>query len=214
MNRAIVLHASLPAAARRPSWDESLLHALPYARRLQLERYGAAQRCAGLAGIALALFGAERIAGRPFAPRDFSFPPGRKPFLTGGPEFSISHTALRVACCVTQAPGCGLDIEDVPQQADAAAITRLRRWTATESVLKAAGAGLRAVRDVELDAECTAGVLRNERLRLQPLAGIPGCLGHIASHAGLTWSLVAVDLDGAAISAALERSLGLAAQLE
>lgn len=214
MNRAIVLHASLPAVPRGSSWDEPLLQALPYARRLQLQGRGRPQRFASLAGIALVLCGAERIAGRPFAPRDLSFPLDQKPCLGGGPEFSISHTPLRVACCLTHASVCGLDIEDLPQQADAAAIDRLRRWTATEAVLKAAGAGLRAVRNVELDAECNSGAMPNARFVLQPLANVPGAVGHIASRDGLTWSLAAVDLGGAELSAALERSFGLAAQLD
>ena len=57
---------------------------------------------ASLAGIALILLGAERIAGRPFAPRELSFPLDRKPVLPGGPEFSVSHSDGHVACCIVR----------------------------------------------------------------------------------------------------------------
>src|SRR5512139_2533093 len=107
MSAAIVLHASLPAGLRHARWEPVLLQALPYAHRLQLEGRSAPQRQASLAGIALALLGAERVTGRSFAPRDFSFPLDEKPVLRAGPDFSVSHSAGNVACCVIHGMACG-----------------------------------------------------------------------------------------------------------
>jgi hypothetical protein len=214
MSTAIVLHAPLQAAPRRPSWHEPLLLSLPYARRLQLEGNDGPGPFASLAGLALALLGAERIAGRPFAPRDFSFPPDGKPALAQGPAFSVSHTASRVACCVTSVAGCGIDIEDCPGAAAVDVVEKLRRWTATEAVLKAMGLGLRAVREVRLDATLDSGSVRDSRFALQPLAALPGVIGHVAFDTYCFVTVDAVELDGAELSAALERSLGLSSQCE
>lgn len=213
MSTAIVLHASLPAAPHRPSWHEPLLRSLPYARRLRIEGYDGPTQCASLAGLALVLLGAERIAGRPFAPRDFSFPPDGKPSLACGPVFSVSHTAARVACCVASAARCGIDIEE-HVGSDAGTLEKLRRWTASEAVLKAMGLGLRAVREVSLDATLESGSVRDRRFELQPLAGLPGAIGHVAFDSRTRFVLAAVDLDGDELSAALERSLGLSSQFE
>jgi hypothetical protein len=213
MSDAIVLHASLPAAPRAP-WQESLLQSLPYARRLQLADEVSSARFASLAGLALVLLGAERLVGRPFAPRDFNFPLDQKPALERGPGFSVSHSTGRVACCVMSSTGCGIDIEDPPDDADADTLIRLRRWTATEAVLKAMGLGLRAVREVSLDAAIEAGSVRGERFELQPLDAVPGMIGHLASRTRCALVLAAVDLDGPELSTALERSLGVPLQFE
>jgi phosphopantetheinyl transferase len=214
MNTAIVLHASLPAGLRQVRWEAPLLQALPYARRLQLEGRSALQRQASLAGIALALFGAERVAGRCFAPRDFSFPPDEKPVLRAGTEFSVSHSARNVACCIICGVGCGIDIEDLPQDVDGTGAEKLRRWTATEAVLKAAGRGIRSVNEVSLDAEGAFGVVGAGRYELQALTGVPGWTGHVATRGRVSLSLLAVELDGAEISAALERSFSVASQVD
>ena len=214
MNTAIVLHASLPAVPRALWWESPLLQSLPYARRLQLEGNSGEQRQASLAGLALALLGAERVTGHPFAPRNFSFPLDRKPTLAGGPAFSLSHSAHHVACCVAADIECGLDLEDVPVGVDAAGRDRLQRWTATEALLKAAGRGVRDLREARLESALEAGTVADERFKLQPLKGLPGVIGHVASRGELGLTTVAVDLDGRELSAALERSLGLAAEFD
>jgi hypothetical protein len=195
-------------------WEAPLLQALPYARRLQLEGHSAQQRQASLAGIALALLGAEQVAGRCFAPRDFIFPLNEKPVLREGPEFSVSHSACYVACCVTDGMACGIDIEDLPQEIDMAGAENLRRWTATEAVLKAAGRGIRSVGEVSLDAAGGFGMLGADRYELQPLTGVSGWIGHVATRGRASLSLLAVDLDGTELSAALERSFSVAPQVE
>jgi phosphopantetheinyl transferase len=190
------------------------LQALPYARRLQLEGCSATQRQASLAGIALALLGAEHVAGRSFAPRDFSFPVDEKPVLRAGPEFSVTHSACHVACCVIDGMACGIDIEDLPQDIDGAGTEKLRRWTATEAVLKAAGRGIRSVNEVFLDAAAEFGMVGAGRYELQSLTGVSGWIGHVATRGRVSPSLLAVELDGAELSAALERSFGVASQVE
>lgn len=214
MSAAIVLHAPLPAGLRHARWEPALLQALPYARRLQLEGRSAEQRQASLAGIALALFGAERVAGRCFAPRDFSFPPDEKPVLRAGPDFSVSHSARNVACCIVDGMACGIDIEDLPQGIDMAGTDKLRRWTATEAVLKAAGRGIRSVNEVSLDAAGEFGVMGASRYELQPLTSASGWIGHVATFGRVSPSLLAVELDGAELSAALERSFSVAPQVD
>lgn len=214
MSAAIVLHASLPAVPRRLPWAEPLLQALPYARRLQLEGRSGPQRDASLAGIALTLWGAERTTGRCFAPRDFSFPPDQKPVLRAGPEFSVSHSARSVACCVIGGVACGIDIEDLPQELDVTGAEKLRRWTATEAVLKAAGRGIRAVSQVTVDAAGDFGVVDGNRYELESLTITPAAVGHVATRGRVSLVLLAVELDGAELSAALERSFRVAAQVD
>ena len=214
MSAAIVLHAPLPAVPRTLRWESHLLQSLPYAHRLRLEGRGGPQRQASLAGLALVLLGAERLAGRPFAPREFDFPLDLKPSLTDGPQFSVSHSARHVACCVVPGVDCGLDIEDVPFAATAAHIDPLRRWTATEALLKAAGRGVRDVREARVDAALASGTVGADRFELQPLDELQGVVGHLATRVPLELSVLAVELDGDSISAALERSFGLVAQVD
>ena len=121
----------------------------------------------------------------------------------------------RVACCARAGAVCGIDIEDLPAAADAATVQTLRRWTATEAVLKAMGLGLRAANEVAVDDAIAWGSMRGERFALQALTELPGVVGHIAAPSRCGLSLAEIDLcDDATVSAALERSLGLAAQFE
>lgn len=213
MTEAIVLHAALPRPLSLP-WEEALLQALPYARRLELARRHSEARHASLAALGMVLMAAERVSGRCYPPSALRFPTDGKPALRGGPCFSVSHTDSSVACLTSLASACGLDIEEVDVQADSATLLKLERWTANEAALKAAGQGLRHVHAVKLGAACDVAVVRNDRFVLQALHAVPGCVGHVASPAGLTLVIEAVDLTGPAISAALERSLGLPPQFE
>ena len=213
MTEAIVLHAALRPPLSLP-WEEALLQALPYARRLELARRHSEARRASIVALGLVLMATERISGRCYPPSALLFPTGGKPALRGGPCFSLSHTDSSVACIISLASACGLDIEEVDVQADSATRLKLERWTATEAALKAAGQGLRAAHDVVLGDALDVAFLRNDRYMLQALEAVPGCLGHVASPAALTLVIEAVDLAGPGISAALERSLGLPPQFE
>jgi len=214
MTDAIILHAHLQPPLSCPSWQEPLLQALPYAHRLELERRDATARRASLAGLGLVLVGAARVAQRQFPPRAFTFPPAGKPRLAGGPHFSVSHSNSCVACIVSAGTACGIDIEDMPESAGAATVAKLQRWTATEAALKAAGLGLRAAAEVEFTASLKAAFVRGERYELQVLDALPGVIGHIAARNRFTPLIEALELDGAWTSALLERSFGLAAQVE
>jgi phosphopantetheinyl transferase len=213
MTDAIILHASL----RLPSpahWDEALLQALPYAQRLELARRSTEARRASLSALGLTLMAAERIGRRSYSPSAFSFPEDGKPVLRGGPRFSVSHTASRVACIASLTSECGLDIEETGAHPAAAKVLQLERWTATEAALKAAGQGLRAAHEVVLGNTLDVAIVRDESFVLQALDAVPDCIGHVASPAGLTFVVETVDLAGPGISAALERSLGLPSQFE
>lgn len=214
MSGTIVIHAAL-AGPPLPAWQPRLLEALPYARRLELGRRDASARRDSLAALALALMAIERLTGRAPGPGELSFPAeGGKPVLPGGPRFSWSHCATRVACIASLRADPGLDLETLPPAAPADVLQRLRKWTATEAVLKAAGLGLRESARVSLAANLDAGAVGDGRYFLHPLA-LPGCVGHIAARIPLLpGPAVECDLSGEAVSAALERSLRLAPQFQ
>jgi len=214
MTDAIILHAHLRLPLSCPSWQESLLQALPYAQRLELERREPEARRASLAGLGLVLVGAARMTQREFPPQAFTFPPAGKPLLAGGPYFSISHSKSAVTCIVCTDTDCGIDIEDRLDAADAMTVAKLQRWTATEAALKAAGLGLRATGEVALADLLRAAIVRSQRYELQSLDDMPGIIGHIAARKKLTPVIASMELDDARTSALLERSFGLAAQVE
>jgi hypothetical protein len=214
MTDAIILHADLRLPLSCPSWQPPLLRALPYAHRLELERREPEARRASLAGLGLVLVGATRLTQRDFSPQAFTFPPAGKPRLASGPYFSISHSSSTVTCIVCADTDCGIDIEDRLDSADSATVAKLRRWTATEAALKAAGLGLRAAGEVALADRLEHAVVRGLRYELRSLDEVPGVIGHLAARKKLTPLIAPVALDDARTSVLLERRLGLAAQFE
>jgi phosphopantetheinyl transferase len=209
-----LLHAPLPADGAW-HWQQPLLQGLPYAKRLELERREHADRRAALAGLALLILGSARTRPEGIAVRQLVFAPGRKPRCAGGPYFSISHTRGRVACAISETVDPGLDIESVLDAVSAEARDQARRWTATEAALKAAGLGLRDAAQVRLDAGLRYAEIASTRYLLQATQLGNGCVGHVAVAAELTGlDISAADLDGAATSIAVERSLGFALQGE
>jgi phosphopantetheinyl transferase len=183
MGAVIVLHVALPGQPAA-GWTEAWLEALPYAKRLETERREPGARFASLVGIALALVLAGRLSPGPARAGELRFPSPGKPFLPGGPHFSISHTTGLVACAASGDLDCGLDVEAIEAAATQgdAARQRLQRWTATEAVLKAAGLGLRDARDVELAADRRSAVARGEPFSLMELSLVPGCITHLATR--------------------------------
>jgi len=214
MTDAIILHAPLRLPVSCPSWQEPLLQALPYARRLELERREPGARRASLAGLGLVLMAASRLTRQEFPSRAFTFPQEGKPRLVGGPFFSISHSLSRLACVVCADTDCGIDIEDLQEPVEATALTKLQRWTATEAALKAAGLGLRAAKEVEIATTLRSAFIRSERYELQAVDIVPGVIGHVAAKTRLTTICEPMELDDPLMSALLERSLGLATQFE
>jgi len=182
MSHVIVLHAPLTGHARAAR-EPALLAALPYAKRLQLERGDPDARSASLAGIALALQAAARLRGREVLAADLRFPQDGKPGLVDGPFFSISHSVTRVTCAASHVIDCGIDIEDAGSVSPMprAMRERLRVWTATEAVLKAAGLGLRAVKEVTVAADLCTAELRGVRYWLLELELGPDTVAHLAA---------------------------------
>ena len=163
-------HAQAPAApdcALEARW----LARLPAQRAARLARLrDPADRVATLLGLAL-LLDCAAAAGLPEAgATDLHMPVRGKPRWRRGPDFSISHAGGRVACALAPAGVVvGLDLEPV----DAVGWHDLRLvtaeaerdlyaelgldaafvWTAKEAVLKAAGAGLAAIREVNVSED-------------------------------------------------------------
>jgi phosphopantetheinyl transferase len=210
---AIVLHAALVTGAGW-AWQARLLQALPYAKRLDLERREEAAQRASLAGIALALLGAGCLRGAAVPVAEIAFPTGGKPSFKGGPWFSISHTPDFVCCALSADVELGLDVETGGPRDDSVAAAKLWRWTATEATLKAAGLGLRHTRSVTLAADLASASLHDVSYRLQALALQPGIVCHLASPLPTAVHIEAVDLAAPAVSAALERCFSHGAQLE
>ena len=179
MTEVMVLHAALPregGAAR----SAALLERLPYARRLELERRDPAGRQASLAALELALSGAARLRGRAIAPAQLRFPEGGKPYLEGGPSFSLSHTPTRVAVALCDDGDVGVDIEDALPAAGRSR-EELQRWTATEAALKAVGAGLRSAARVRLAADLASAEFGDVRIHVTPLDLGPGWVASLAT---------------------------------
>ena len=137
------LRGEWPRAAAR-----ALAARLAYPKRLTAGSGSTASQ-ASLAGIALALRALTRITARTVDAGEIVFAPGLKPRLACAPaptappppDFSISHAAPWVGCAAMPHARVGFDIET---GADA----RIATWVAHEALLKAAGAGIRALREV------------------------------------------------------------------
>jgi phosphopantetheinyl transferase len=207
-----LLHASLSADDAWP-WQRALLDALPYAKRLELERREPAELRAALAGLALLIAGAERTRGIQLVPGKLLFAPGSKPRSGAGLFFSISHTRAHVACAISETVDPGIDIESAAGVATETERDALRRWTATEAALKAAGLGLRNSAGVRLHARLEYAEIASTRYALLEPQVADGYVCHVAA-AGSPPALdvLAVGLDTPEVSAALERSLGFTAQ--
>jgi 4'-phosphopantetheinyl transferase len=146
-----------------PVWAASLLDAEETARAARYVRPD--QQARARASRALLRSCLAPLIGR--APDALHFAIGEhgKPSLTGGPEFSVSHSADRFLVAVSEHGELGVDVElpATPRNLDAAArwaftsdevaaldrldeIIRkrafLRVWTAKEAALKALGVGL------------------------------------------------------------------------
>lgn len=184
MSRVIVLHAEL-AEGRCPNAAQALLQRLPYARRLELERRDAQSRAASLAALELVLAGLSRLNGREVGAGELHFPQDGRPCFEGAGFFSISHTRRRVAVALSEHCEVGIDVEDLPPQRTITPALRekLERWTSTEAVLKAAGLGLRRLKDVALEPESGRARLQGQVFFLRPVALGPGVVAHLATAA-------------------------------
>lgn len=175
----IVLHAVL-ADQRGPGLEHALLDRLPYAYRLELERREPAARSASLQALGLLAEGSLRTFGTEFDPARLRFPQAGKPFLQGGPHFSISHSSCRVAVALSDCCEVGLDIEDVGTHGHSRA--ELERWTAAEASLKALGAGLRRATEVRLSPDLATAGVGGTVVHLRAVALAPDCVATLATR--------------------------------
>jgi phosphopantetheinyl transferase len=175
----MVLHAALTGQADA-NRDAALLERLPYSYRLVLEQRESGARSASLQALRLLAEGILRLRGSALDVSRLRFPGGGKPSLNGGPWFSISHSATRVAVAVSDQCELGLDLEDLAvhgKDQDA-----LARWTAIEAALKAMGAGLRQSPDVSLSPDLATAQIAGVRVCLQPLLLASGCVATLATR--------------------------------
>jgi phosphopantetheinyl transferase len=188
MSTVIVLHAALPGHFGA-TLDSTLLPQLAYARRLQLERCDAGARLASLAAIDLLLQGAVRLGAGPLDPGRISFPDGGKPYVAGGPRFSISHCATRVAVALSACCELGLDVEGdagLPEGRGSKR-SRLERWIATEAALKAVGEGLRSAGRVALAPDLATAQVGNVTVQLRSLSLGQGVVARLATIGPVAW---------------------------
>ena len=225
----IVLYGPIAGHAD-PAIERAQLQAVPYARRLDLERRSPSERRASLAGIALALQCIERLVGVQPPPGQLRFPQDGKPHLPNGPHFSVSHSGDIVACAASTALDLGLDLEvlthpeqwsdstvdprlvgvgvhargdrrEVLDEAIAIAgehaagetLGRLRRWTATEATLKAAGRGLRSAGAVTLAPDLRSSELDGRRYFLREVDITRGVVTHLAAATALDEIRLVID---------------------
>lgn len=184
MSDVIVLHAAL-AGQGDPNLEQALLERLPYAYRLELERRDPAARSASLHGLRLLAEGVLRTRGAALDPSRLQFPEGGKPSLEGGPHFSISHSARRVAVALSERHEPGLDIEDVGTHGRSRA--QLERWTAVEASLKALGAGLRRSNEVRVSPDLSTAELEGAVVHLRPVTLAPDCVATLATRELVGW---------------------------
>jgi phosphopantetheinyl transferase len=179
MSDVMVLHAALPghlSAVR----ERHLLARLPYARRLELERRDAAARTTSLLALELLADGIACLRGGSLDIDSLRFPADGKPFLEGGPWFSVSHSRTRLAVALSDRCDVGIDVEDlVPGHADREA---LERWTAIEATLKALGAGLRQAHQVQFTPNLATAELAGVVVHTRGVELESDCVARIATR--------------------------------
>lgn len=182
----ILLHWAPVPAALPAQVTAAWLARLPAQRSVALAReLDAGRGLESLAGLALLAACAQYL---PLPPLSLLYEsPGGKPRWPDGPDFSIAHAGGHAVCAIAP-PGVaiGVDLESAdavnPEslrlvtsaaeraRINAGSLSATALWTCKEAVLKAAGAGIVAAREVEIE----------------------GAVGH---HAGREYHLKRLDLD-------------------
>jgi len=175
----IVLHAAL-AGQTNPDSEHALLERLPYAYRLGLERRDSAARSASLRALGLLAEGFLHLRQTALDPARLQFPDGGKPSLEGGPYFSVSHSASRVAVALSERHDLGLDLEEVGAQGRSH--EELERWTAVEATLKALGAGLRRSPEVCLSHDLATAEIAGVVVHLRSVVLAADCVAALATR--------------------------------
>jgi 4'-phosphopantetheinyl transferase len=134
-----------------------------------------------------------------------------KPFLSGGPEFNLSHSAGQVFAAVASQP-VGLDIESATRPVDFTGLAAkffspaeqdriaasppesrnrmfLRHWVCKEATVKLSGDGIfHGLRDVEVffaSDGSVFGTYRDRSVQLREFQPVPGFIAALASWAPL-----------------------------
>lgn len=164
MNRVILAYSRLPRqlpAPLRMRWRARL----GAGRALHLSVDALAQSRT-IAGVALACRLLSDAAGRPVSPAELRYSACGQPHAPGLPQFSIAHEGPWILCALASAGAVGVDLEplvraeQLPRWSavfDAAECSAARTpraalgiWTAKEAALKAAGATLAQVAQVQV----------------------------------------------------------------
>jgi phosphopantetheinyl transferase len=119
---------------------------LPYGRALRASASPRLQS-QSLVGVALVCELLSRVLQRPLRPAQLRYDVAGKPYAPGFPEFSISHSDAWVVCALAGVGGIGVDVEAVRVGVPPAALVA---WTMKEATLKAAGARLQELPQVQL----------------------------------------------------------------
>jgi phosphopantetheinyl transferase len=184
------------------AFDKAALGAMPPARvrKILSYRFTDDRKRSYAAGLLL-----EAALGREAAFRVREGASG-KPFIDGGPHFSLSHSGDWAVIAVCAAP-VGFDIEAVKPSRDVAGIARraflpaereeaarggvdmfYKIWTAKESYMKMLGRGIAGMRDfcVSLDG-CSGRVEDRPDAAIRLFKNITGYAAAVCSSAGVTW---------------------------
>jgi phosphopantetheinyl transferase len=182
--------------------DGNVLGAMPPARirKILSYRFAGDRKRSYAAGLLL-----EAALGKEAASRVRESVSG-KPFIDGGPHFSISHSGDWAVIAVCDSP-VGFDIEAVAPARDVAGIARrafhpsercaaalggldmfYRIWTAKESYMKMLGRGITGMPDfcVRLDGR-NGSVEGRPGAAIRLFEHIPGYAAAVCSSADVTW---------------------------
>src|SRR5258708_27030257 len=120
---------------------------LPYARRLGMA-LDASRESQTFLGFALACRLLGAAAGEAVEPARLRFARSGKPYVRGHPDFSIAHAGDWVLCALAADGNVGIDVEaNASARANQAA---LAIWAAQEATIKAAGASLAELAQVQV----------------------------------------------------------------
>jgi phosphopantetheinyl transferase len=140
------------------------------------------------------------------------FPLEGKPAFAGPPHFSIAHSAVEACCGLSLDATLGIDVEFLDGVADDEALQAMRRWTAIEATLKAAGKGLRHAEAVSVRPDLSSAAFEGRVYFVRPATLSANSVCHLASTRPLTSETVLVDLASPGVSALLQQLLGLGTQ--
>ena len=195
MNQVILaysqLRGDLPAAQR-----ERLRARLPYARRLRMPLDSGRQSQTYL-GLALACRLLSEASGRQVEPSALRFARTGKPYAPGGPDFSITHAGEWVLCALAAEGEVGIDAEENGAARFSAAT--LAAWAAKEATVKAAGATLAELNQVQLRGRRIAFGGRSWYCNT-PRLGVPLTVRVVTARRVTQWLLRALPFESALVA--------------